>query len=77
MKSWKTTVIGIAVVILMALGPVLEAYLPIKGLNWNVLTTTISGILAGAGLVLAKDRDSHSTAEQVKAATEVAKIDKQ
>jgi len=50
---------GAAVIVLTALGPVLQAYHPLNGLNWTTLFTSLAGLLAGGGLLLAKDYDVH------------------
>lgn len=57
--SWKTTLLGATVILLTALGPVLQAYHPLNGLSWVTLCTSLAGLLTGGGLLVAKDYDVH------------------
>lgn len=70
MLSWKTTLLGAAVIILTAAGPVLDHYFPLVGLSWVALLTSLAGLATGAGLMVAKDATAHSTVAQVEQATE-------
>ena|ERR1700688_4543434 len=67
MTNWKTTLSGIAVILITAAGPVLDHYKPLVGLSWTAVTTSIAGAIAGIGLVAAKDSTTHSTPLQVQA----------
>lgn len=58
-SSWKVKLAGIGVIVLIALGPVLQSYIPLHGLNWETLCTSIAGIIGGGGLLLAKQYNVH------------------
>lgn len=62
MKSWKTTLAGVGA-ILTAIGFAMGAQFdadPITVVNW---TTTFAAIMAGVGLIMA--RDNNRTSEEV------------
>lgn len=57
MKSWKTTSAGIA----MIAGAIVSLYFNRLDLNEVVVTTSITAILGGIGLIVAKDADVTGT----------------
>jgi hypothetical protein len=73
MKNWKTSLFGILAILLSASGPVLKHYVPIAGLDWVTLCTTLGTFVGGWGLLAAKDASTHSTIAQVQASTAVTK----
>lgn len=60
MKSWKTTAAGITAIVL-ALGNAFTQYLGggLAAVNWEVL---IAGVVAGIGLIAAKDANVSNAA---------------
>jgi hypothetical protein len=68
LTNWKTTITGIAVILITAAGPVLDHYHPLVGLSWTAITTSIAAAISGVGLVAAKDASTHSTTAQSAAA---------
>jgi hypothetical protein len=72
MKNWKTNLFGVLAILFTFAGPVLEAYFPIRGLNWVALMTALAGLAGGTGLLVARDYNVHSTITQVDAATATA-----
>lgn len=54
--SWRTTVFGLVTIVLGVLGPVLNHYAPVVGLDWVTLCTTLATLTGGAGLITAKDK---------------------
>lgn len=71
MLSWKTTLLGAIVIMLTAIGPVLDHYFPIVGLSWVAVCTSLAGLATGAGLLVAKDASAHSIPAQIEAAQAV------
>ena len=71
MQNWKTSLFGLGVIIITALGPVLGHCHPIVGMSWVAVMTSIAGLLTGGGLIVAKDYSTHSTEAQVQASTAV------
>ena len=63
--NWKTTAFGLAVIIITAIGPVLDHYFPLVGLSWTAIATSIAALFGGAGLISAKDSTTHSSPAQV------------
>lgn len=55
--NWRTSLFGIIVIVLGVLGPVLNHYAPVVGLDWIMLCTSLATLAGGAGLVIAKDKD--------------------
>jgi hypothetical protein len=53
MKNWKTTILGIAT-LLVALGMNIDHLAKGEGINW----TQLSAAVAGLGLMTAKDHDN-------------------
>ena len=74
MQNWKPKLFGVLAILLTSAGPVLEAYYPLRGLNWIVLMGSLAGAAAGAGLLTTKSYDTHSTVDQVHAATDKAEV---
>lgn len=66
--NWKTTVAGLAT-ILGALADILHGVSAGSKVDWQV---DGAAIVAGIGLIAAKDSTTHSTTDQVEAATEKA-----
>lgn len=58
-KSWKTTLAGVAA-ILTAVGSVLTAFLDNDPTTVVDVGTTVAAIIAGVGLILARDNDKSS-----------------
>ena len=67
LTNWKTTISGVAAILLTAIGPVLDHYHPLVGWSWTTVCTSIAVAIGGAGLVAAKDSTTHSTPLQVAA----------
>jgi len=70
MTNWKTTLAGVSAILtaLADIGHSLSVGYPI---NW---AADMPAIIGGVGLILAKDATTHSTVEQVQAATDKAKV---
>ena len=66
--SWKTSSAGIAA-ILAAITDIIHSLSTGMPVNWNA---DIPAIIAGVGLLVAKDSTVHSTALQVQVSTEKA-----
>lgn len=69
MTNWKTTLFGAGAIILGLLGPVLNHYIPVVGLDWVTVCSALASLAAGGGLLAAKDSSTHSTDAQVAKAT--------
>jgi hypothetical protein len=65
LSNWKTTASGVAT-ILTAVADIVHGISSGSPVNWNV---DVTAILAGLGLLFAKDASTNSTQAQVNAAT--------
>jgi hypothetical protein len=72
-QNWKTTIFGLVAILLGVAGPVLTHYVPVVGLDWSTLCTTLATFAVGGGLLTAKDSTTHSIPAQVQAADAAAK----
>ena len=73
--NWKTTLAGVLTFLSGVPGFVtaIQAWANHQAVNWREVIVSVALAAAGAGLAVAKDSSTHSTADQIQASTDASK----